>query len=138
MLLRASSCARDRAEAFGAEPTYPQAVPSGDRAAEATGYPWPGVGAHRFSITPRGWETAPDCFVQSDAGAVMCHALLVVLALSGCTLPAVLTQEELAERWADRCAAWGIGATSPDFEQCLINQEMLDELIRQRRLEGPD
>jgi hypothetical protein len=68
----------------------------------------------------------------------MCHALLVILALSGCTLPPVLTQEELAERWADRCAAWGIGATSPDFEQCLINQERLDELIRQRRLEGPD
>jgi hypothetical protein len=68
----------------------------------------------------------------------MCHPLLVILALSGCTLPPVLTQEELAERWADRCAAWGIGANSPDFEQCLMNQERLDELIRQRRLEGPD
>jgi hypothetical protein len=104
---------------------------------------------------PKPEDQAPDCgadvvvdrrrlrngdvhVVQSDAGAVMCHALLVILALSGCTLPPVLTQEELAERWADRCAAWGIGATSPDFEQCLINQEMLDELIRQRRREGPD
>jgi hypothetical protein len=68
----------------------------------------------------------------------MCHALLVILALSGCTLPPLLTQEELAERWADRCAAWGIGTTSPDFERCLINQEILDELIRQRRPEWLD
>jgi hypothetical protein len=100
---------------------------------------------HRFSITPDGWETAPDCFVMGMAmlskatlARWMCHALPVIVALFGCTLPPVLTQEELAERWANRCAAWGIGAISPDFEQCLINQEMLDELIRQRRFEGLD
>jgi hypothetical protein len=69
---------------------------------------------------------------------VTCHVLLVVLALSGCTVPPELTQEELAERWAGRCATWGIGPTSPDFEECLINRELLDEQIRQGGFEGLD
>jgi hypothetical protein len=100
---------------------------------------------HRFSITPHGWETAPACFVMGMAmlskatlARWMCHALLVIVALFGCGLPLGLTKEELAERWADRCAAWGIGATSPDFEQCLMHQEILDEQIRQRRLDWLD
>jgi hypothetical protein len=64
-------------------------------------------------------ETAPACFVMGMAmlskatlARWMCHALLVIVALFGCGLPLGLTKEELAERWADHCAAWGIGATA--------------------------
>jgi hypothetical protein len=62
-------------------------------------------------------------------------ALLVILALSACALPPALSEEEIAHRYAARCEAWGSGATSPDFEQCLMDQERLDELIYQRRLQ---
>jgi hypothetical protein len=57
---------------------------------------------------------------------------LLLLLMAGCTLPPVLTEQELAQRRADRCAACGIGATSPDFRQCMMNQEILDERIWQR------
>jgi hypothetical protein len=67
--------------------------------------------------------------------AALVLAPLVILALSACAAPPALSDEVIAHRYAARCEAWGIGATSPDFEQCLMDQERLDELIYQRRLQ---